>query len=87
MEYENMRVAELKALARECGLRGYSQMRKAGIIVLIRNNQQGLASWAPDIPPCSMGSVTPPRNSTILLSGAQVPWARRTRVASNPRPP
>ena len=25
-------------------------MRKAEIIELIRNNQQGLASWAPDIP-------------------------------------
>ena len=43
-----MRVAELKALAREHGLRRHSRMRKAEIIELIRNNQQ---SWAPDIPP------------------------------------
>ena len=43
-----MKVTELKALAREHGLRGYSRMRKADIIELIRNNQQ---SWAPDIPP------------------------------------
>ena len=43
-----MRVAELKALGRERGLRGYSRMRKPEIIELIRNNQQ---SWAPDIPP------------------------------------
>ena len=33
-----MRVAELKALARGRGLRGYSRMRKAEIIKLIRNN-------------------------------------------------
>ena len=56
-----MRVSELKALARECGLRGYSQMRKAEIIELIRNNQQG---WARDIPP---------RNGTTPLGGAQAP--------------
>ena len=55
MEYENMRVAELKALARERGLRGYSRMRKAEIIELIRNNQQ---SWGHDIPPRS--GATPP---------------------------
>ena len=55
MEYENMKLTELKALARECGLRGYSWMRKADIIELISNNQQ---SWAPDIPQCS---VTPPQ--------------------------
>ena len=50
-----MKVAELKALTRERGLRGYSRMRKAEIIKLIRNNQQ---SWAPDILLCS---VAPPR--------------------------
>ena len=31
-----MRVAELKALVRERGLRGYSQLRKAELIVLLR---------------------------------------------------
>ena len=55
-----MKVAELKALARECGLRGYSRMRKVEIIKLIRNNQQGLTSWAPDIPPRN-GTTRPPR--------------------------
>ena len=32
-----MRVAELKSLARERGLRGYSRLRKSGLIDLIRN--------------------------------------------------
>ena len=41
-----MRVAELKALARERGLIGHSRLR----IGLLRNNQP-LQSWAPDIPP------------------------------------
>ena len=74
MEYENMKVTELKALTRERGLRGYSQMRKADIIELVSNNQQ---SWAPDIPPHSVAT---------LPGGAQVPWVWRTQVASDPRP-
>ena len=36
MEYENMRVAEPNALARERGLRGYSRLRKAELISLLR---------------------------------------------------
>ena len=31
-----MRVPELKALTRECGLRGYSQLRRAELIDLLR---------------------------------------------------
>ena len=33
-----MRVAELKAIARERGLRGYSRLRKAELIALLQNN-------------------------------------------------
>ena len=33
-----MRVTELKALARDCGLRNYSQMRKAELVALLQNN-------------------------------------------------
>ena len=39
MDYNNMRVAELKALTREHGLRGCSQLRKAELIELLQNNQ------------------------------------------------
>ena len=55
-----MRVAELKSLARECKLRGYSRMVKPEIIELNRNGPHGprsvqrthnQQSWAPDIPP------------------------------------
>ena len=38
MEYENMRVVELRALARDHGLRNYSQMRKAELVALLQNN-------------------------------------------------
>ena len=33
-----MRVTELKALARDCGLRNYSRMRKAELVALLQNN-------------------------------------------------
>ena len=38
MEYENMRLTELKSLARDHGLRNYSQMRKAELVALLQNN-------------------------------------------------
>ena len=40
MDYENMRVAELKALARQRGLRGYSRLIKAELIALLQDNLQ-----------------------------------------------
>ena len=42
-----MRVVELKALARERGLRGYSRLRKAELIALLRDNLQPLRAPAP----------------------------------------
>ena len=38
MEYENMRMPELKSLARERRLRNYSCMRKAELVALLQNN-------------------------------------------------
>ena len=60
---ENMKMPELKALARERRLRGYSQLRKAGLIELIRNDQWNtsppLQSWEPSIPQRALSR--PPR--------------------------
>ena len=36
MEYENMRMPELKSLARERRLRGYSQIRKTELVALLQ---------------------------------------------------
>ena len=38
MEYENMRMPELKSLAREHRLRGYSRMRKTELVALLHNS-------------------------------------------------
>ena len=35
MEYENMRMPELKSLARDRGLRNYSRMRKAELVAFL----------------------------------------------------
>ena len=34
-----MRVPELKALTRECGLRNYSRLRKAELIAFLQDNE------------------------------------------------
>ena len=48
-----MRMPELKALAREHRLRGYSQLRKAELIQLLQNDQWNtnppLQSWEPSM--------------------------------------
>ena len=38
MEYENMRMPELKSLARDRELRNYSRMRKTELVALLQNN-------------------------------------------------
>ena len=37
--YETLRMPELKALARERRLRGYSRLRKAELIAFLQNNE------------------------------------------------
>ena len=53
MEYENMRMPELKSLARDRGLRNYSQMRKAELVALLQNSgtPEGPRAPAPRIRP------------------------------------
>ena len=38
MEYENMRMPELKSLARDRALRNLSRMRKAELVAFLQNN-------------------------------------------------
>ena len=63
-----MRMPELKALARDCGLRNYSQMRKAELVALLQNNPppgQSRASAAPT--PCIRPPPPPPPTRTWEL--------------------
>ena len=38
--YETLRMPELKALARECRLRGYSRLRKAESIAFLQTDEE-----------------------------------------------
>ena len=55
MEYENMRMSELKSLAKDRGLRNYSRMRKAELVALLQNNPEPSRSGGPRAP-----APTPP---------------------------
>ena len=65
MEYENMRMPELKSLARERRLKNYSRMRKAELVALLQNNPppgQSHTSAAPT--PCIRPPPPPPPTQT-----------------------
>ena len=51
--YEALRMPELKALAREHGLRGYSQLRKADLKAFLQNNERRaqMSTWEPQTEP------------------------------------
>ena len=54
--YETLRMSELKALTRECRLRGYSRLRKAELIAFLLNNERlaqrrQMSSWEPQREP------------------------------------
>ena len=56
-----MRVEELKAIARERGLRGYSRLRKAELIALLQNNLQPPGTPALRTRPVGPCGWRPPR--------------------------
>ena len=70
MEYENIRVTELKALARDRELRNYSLMRKAELVALLQNNhppgqsRASAASTPLTRPPHPNGPPPPPPTQT-----------------------
>ena len=54
MEYKNMRMSELKSLARDRRLRNYSWLRKAELVALLQN------SGTPESPRAPAPRIRPP---------------------------
>ena len=65
-----MRVTELKALARDRGLRNYSQMRKAELVALLQNNPPPSRSGGPRAPAPTPHTRPPPPPPQMSPSGA-----------------
>ena len=89
MDYNNRRVAELKAIVRECGLRGNSQLRKAELIALHRDNLQPPPRPAPrPRGPCEH-RPTQPRQPSIRFrpDRPRQPELLRKLEEKNPEPP
>ena len=72
-----MRVMELKALARDRGLRNYSRMRKAELVVLLQNNPPPSRSGGPRATaqtPCTRPPPPPPQMSPSGASPRSATW-------------
>ena len=72
MEYENMRVMELKALTRDRELRNYSRMRKAELVALLQNNSPPAPRTRPPRP--TRPPPPPPQMSPSGVSLRGATW-------------
>ena len=65
-----MSVMELKAPARDCGLRSYSWMRKAELVALFQNNgtQRGPRPYRPILHQCEAEALGPQLPTPGLLA-------------------
>ena len=71
MDYKNMRAVDLKALAKERGLRGYSRLKKAELIAFLREPRtRHPPTWEPGPRPPSRPIPAPrPRAPSKFFGG------------------
>ena len=94
MNYENMKVVDLKALTKESRLRGYSRLKKAEFITYLQNNLQPCATPPPQEPiddrqrpPAIPAPRSPPPRPIPALRPIPAPHTRPQRPTRPPRPP
>ena len=90
--YESLRMPELKALAREHRLRGYSWLRKADLIAFLQNNEHQAqsagktqAQRSPPPPPQMSPSGAPLRGTTWELQREPQTEARQSELEAGSR--
>ena len=93
--YETLRMPELRALAREHELRGYSQLRKAELTAFLQNNDHlaqrpllpppQMSTWEPNWPPYMSPSGAPPRGTTLELEHEWENEVRQPELAPTKR--
>ena len=60
MDYNNIKVVDLKALEKERGLRGYSKLKKAELITFLQNNLQPTRTRSPPREPAPRNRPSKP---------------------------
>ena len=84
--YDTLRMPELKALTRECELRGYSRLRRAELIAFLQDNKcraqrpPWMSTWEPNRPP-QMSTWEPNRPPQIS------PWELECKNENEARQP
>ena len=92
MDYENMKIAELKAIARERGLRDYSRLRKAELIAFLREEASVLQNHDQCLLPLQLRAPDPqnqlghlPHLQRLLGLDQIGPEGPRSTEAKSPR--
>ena len=82
-------MAELKAIARECGLRGYSRLRKAELIALLQNDLHPTPAPRPIPAPRTRPTRPPPQLPLVRFrpDRPRQPELLRKLEERNPQPP
>ena len=90
MDYNNMKVIDLKALAKECGLRGYSRLKKAGLIAFLQNNLRPTPALRPIPAPRLIPTPRPLPALRPIPAPRLIPASRpipARRPIATPKPP
>lgn len=83
-ELANLKVAQLRVLAQQLGIRGYLKLKKAELVQALEEHQRGGAVAAPAAPKSEVSKSEAPAEVAEAAESAQAPAAEKTEE-SKPR--